>query len=118
MKTLPCTIDILTDNTEICWLIRLSSADASDAALLFSALHLGMIPEVRFRDSHVQENFLIRMDAAVLDDLSISIPTTWTEALLHLFLNTALNGWTDTAHLDKTFHCANKDITITITITP
>ena len=118
MNALRCTIDILADHAEICWLISISSADASNAALLFSALRSGMIPEVHFRDPRVREIFLIRMDTAVLGDLTISIPTNWSEALLHLFLNTALNGWTDTAHLDKAFHCTGKDITITITVTP
>lgn len=47
------------------------------------------------------------------------VPLTepWLEAVWHLFLKTALNGWTDTAHLDQTFLSANGNVTITLEIT-
>ena len=118
MQPIPCSIQVLEDIGEICWIIEISHRVIPQAALQLSALHNSLLSNVRFRDVGGINILMIDSDTITLADKKVYSTSIWFEALLRLFLNTALNGWTDTAHLDQTFIGENGDISITASITP
>ena len=118
MRSIPCVIDILEENEEFFWIITVSSSDVSQTALYLSALHNAIVPEIRFQDIRRKEIVAITLHDLSLNNRTVSITPTWLDALLSLFLRVALNGWTDTAHLDGTFSDESSEISITVTITP
>ena len=118
MQAIDCTIEILSTSQEICWFISIPSQNVTAASLLFSALHLGLIPHVFFQDPHTKKSVTVRPDSVSIENQLFPSAQYWFDALWHLLVNTALNGWTDTAHLDKTIPTENGEICLTFTITP
>ena len=116
MRAIPCTIQNIEAYGEICYLIDVNVQDITLAALELSALRASLISEVCFRDDKNRSSFLIGSNTIVLIDRIITDTSAWCDAVLSLFLNTALNGWSDTAHLDQTFPGRNDILSITIHI--
>ena len=117
MKKIPCSIDILEEYGEACWLVAVSMDNAMQAALQLSALHTGLISRITFQDSLHSKVLTLDKCSAVCGGHLVPLTEPWLEAVWHLFLKTALNGWTDTAHLDQAFLSANGNVTITLEIT-
>ena len=118
MRAIDCTIEILSGSQETCWFITLPCQTVASASLLFSALHLGSIPDVCFRDPRTKKCITVCPDSIMLENQTFPSARYWFEALWHLLTNTAMNGWTDTAHIDKTIPTANGEICLTFTIAP
>ena len=116
MKPIPCTIEVLEDNCEICWIVAISSSDISQAALRLCALQAGLVTGVRFCDFRQNTNFSIDSRCISLSGQTVFHNTVWLETVSAMFLNTSLYGWTNTAHLDESFSNQNGSISITITI--
>ena len=112
MKTIPCTIELIFSPTETYWYISVPAEAAPEAALMFAALHLGRAEKFVFRDKARQ--FVITHGFAAIGDQTVSVTQTWLDALWCLFMDTHLNGWTNTAHLDQDFG----NVSITVAILP
>ena len=118
MQGIPCSIDILADTDEVCRLITIASHNTVNTALQLSTLHTGLVSKVSFHDSRNSKFFIVDMNSAVCQKQTLSVTALWHETVLQLFLNTALNGWTDTAHIDQAFSSQAGSVTISITIDP
>ena len=115
MKYIPSIIETFHDRGEDYWQISVSAEYTAEAALEFSAMHLGRADAVVFRD--VKTTFTIRPDSATLGQRTVSVDKTWLEAVWCLFLDTHRNGWTNTAHIDQDFRDKNGNLCITIIMT-
>ena len=116
MKYIPCTIESYSDRSEAGWYIAVPADHAADAALEFSALHLGRSDRIVFADK--DQRFTIRRNSVTLGQRTIAVDANWLEAVWCLFLDTHRNGWSDTAHIDQDFCDKNGSLCITIRLAP
>ena len=115
MKYIPCIIETLHTDTENYWHITVSAKYCADAAVDFSALHLGRSEQMVFADK--DQRFTICPNSVTLGQRTVAVDESWLEAVWCLFLDTYRNGWTNTAHIDQDFSDRNGDLCITIAIT-
>ena len=118
MQGIPCSIDVLTDRNETCWLVTIANSSTSTTALQLSALQNDLLSKVSLYDSRNNINLTIDTHFAACEKETVAVTKCWLDTVLHLFLNTVLNGWTDTAHVDQTFSSENGLVSITIAIDP
>lgn len=116
MKYIPCSIDTIRTTAEDFWEISVPCEYASEAALEFAALHLSRTEKIVFSDK--TNYFTIFSDAVMLGQRTVSVDQCWLDAVWCLFLDTHRNGWSHTAHIDQDFSGKNKDLCITIRLTP
>jgi len=117
MKKIPCSIDILEESGEACWLVAVSMDNAVQVALQLSALHTELVSKIVFQDAFHNKTITLHKHSAVYKEHLVPVTECWLEAVLRLFLKTVLSGWTDTAHLDQTFLSITGNVTITLEIT-
>ena len=118
MQGIPCSIDVLTDRNETYWLVTIANSNASTTALQLSALQNELLSKVSFYDPRNNRNLTVDTHFATYEKETVAVTKCWLDTVLHLFLNTVLNGWTDTAHVDQTFSSENGVVSITIAIDP
>ena len=93
-----CRIETITAPGEDCWIITIDHTEVSDAVILLTALRLGKLDQIRLTDR--RHTVVIRSDSLTLADTTVPITSVWLDALCAMLVDTCLNGWTDTAHLD------------------
>ncbi len=118
MQGIPCSIDVLTDKNETCWLVTVENSQTFTTALLLSALQNELLSKVSFIDSQNNRSLTIDTHFATCNKESITVTKCWLDTVLCLFLNTVLNGWSDTAHVDQTFSSKTGEVSISIVIEP
>ena len=116
MKFIPCIVETFHTEAEDYWEISVPCEHASDAALEFSAMHLGLADRIVFSDG--QTSFTIRPDSVTLSQRTVSVDKIWLECIWRLFLNTHRTGWTNTAHIDQDFRDKTCELCITISVAP
>ena len=116
MQTIPCTLEILSNHSEVCWMLSISVADVEKTALHFIGLEQGILPKIVFCDHLSKQTLTVCSDSVTVGNRSVSTDKIWLDALCHLLLNTYFNGWTDTAHLDAEFSDQHGSVCLTISI--
>ena len=103
-----CKIEKLDSHNEEAWIIKLPTIAVTDFIVLFAALHLEMIETIRLLDKisnysisiqrYTKKNkseYLIRLDKE-----EYPISKTSLEAIAALMTHIAINGWSDSSHID------------------
>ena len=114
MKSISCTIEVSTAATEAYWYIAVPTEAAPEAALMFAAMNLGRVKRILFQDGKRQ--LALHSKSATIGEQTVTINKTWLDALWCLFIDTHLNGWTNTAHIDQDFDTPNGSVSVTFAI--
>ena len=116
MRTIGCEIQTLSAQNEEAWIISIDSQNVEKTALMFSALFLECVPKIVFQDCCSNRSFVLQKDSAMFGNRHVLVGECWIKALWRLLLDTHLNGWTDTAHIDQDFDTLHGSISITFAI--
>jgi hypothetical protein len=103
-----CGIEKLVSNNEEAWIIKLPINAVPDFIVLFAALHLGTLETMHLMDK--TSNFIINIqrypkknkaDYIIrLGQEEYPISKTNLEAIAALMTHIAINGWSDSSHID------------------
>lgn len=103
-----CKIEKLVFHNEEVWMIKISEKAVPDIIVQFAALHLGVIETMMLIDKATGCTIHIYHDAKEskvkykigLNKEQHPISQTSLEAMVALMTRVAINGWSDTAHID------------------
>ena len=103
-----CKIQKLVSHNEEAWIIQLPTNVVPDFIVLFAALHLGTLETMHLVDKtsnctiniqrYIKKNkaeYIIRLDKE-----EYPISKTSLEAIAALMTHIAINGWSDSSHID------------------
>ena len=111
MKTIPCTIEILSAHSEDCWIITVPTAVVDTAAAVISELLSGIRTRMVFLDR--KREFALTADTAACNGRSIPVTGTFLECLEKLF---SVNIRPGISHLDWEFSDQYGGLDLTIRI--
>ena len=109
--TIPCSIEILHSHGETAWIVTLPMEKIPDAIILLTALQYGKLAQIKFTGQHTA---VLSPRTLTLDDAAVAVTDVWLEAVMGMFLDCLLNGWSPAAHLDQDF----EDTAVCISIAP
>ena len=118
-----CGIEKLVSYNEEAWIVKLPTNIVPDFIVLIAALHLGTIAAMHLVDKtsnctiniqrYTKKNkaeYIIRLDRE-----EYPISKTSLEAITALMTRVAINGWSDTSHIDVEI---NESISVCFTVEP
>ena len=109
--TIPCTIEILRNQAETAWLFTIPMEKVPDTIVLLTALQYGKLTQIKFTS---QRTAVLSAHTLTLDGAAVAVTDVWLEAVMGMFLDCLLNGWSPAAHLDQDF----EDTAVCISIAP
>ena len=109
--TIPCTIEILHSHSETAWIVTIPMEKIPDAIVLLTALQYGKLTQIKFTGQHTA---VLSPRTLTLDGAVVAVTDIWLEAVMGMFLDCLLNGWSPAAHLDQNFD----DTDVCISIAP
>lgn len=100
-----CNIEHIQASGEEVWILSISSDHVADAAMMLSGLFLGKVERIKFADKTCSVS-VHKTPAGYqlnLGGAQIAVTKIWLKAVLAMLVDSYLNGWSDTAHLDQQF---------------
>ena len=73
MQGIPCSIDVLTDRNETCWLVTIANSSTSTTALQLSALQNDLLSKVSLYDSRNNINLTIDTHFAACEKETVAV---------------------------------------------
>ena len=107
--TIPCTIEILHSHGETAWIVTIPMEKIPDATILLTALQYGKLTQIKFTG---QRTAVLSSRTLTLDGAVVAVTDIWLEAVMGMFLDCLLNGWSPATHLDQDFDNTNVCISI------
>ena len=113
MFFVPCTICVLRDHEEDCWVISVPAYAVETAAGRLAELHSGVRKRIVFLDQKTE--FVLTADTVTYHGRCVPITQNWLECLEKLFTGDIRPG---ISHLDWEFPDRLGNINITVMIAP
>ena len=109
-----CQIESLAASGETVWTFSLPASVLPDAVILLSALVYEKTNQVKFACQDHTAQLCAAPDGfwLNLDGMQIAVTKVWLEAVLGMLLDTCVNGWSVTSHIDQEFE--NTSVTVAV----
>ena len=112
--SISCQIEYLAASGETAWILSLPAAVLPDAVTLLSALIYEKTNQVKFAGQTHTAQLCVAPDGywLNLDGMQIAVTKVWLETVLGMLLDTRVNGWSVTSHIDHAFE--NTSVTVAV----
>lgn len=123
-----CHIDLLADASEEAWFVSMDVEDVAMAVTYLCALRLGKVHTLYLLDAKTRKDaskqLQIHRDseanvyAITYNHATISATNEWLDSVSSMLIEVFLNGWSQVAHIDQEFTCAENRVMLCIAVSP